>query len=153
MTEGTVTDFARSAVHAIVSVNVLEHIEEDDDELRRYHRLLAPRNGCLCLFVPARQEIYAPLDADFGHFRRYSKPTLATQLEAAGYIIEELHYFNFTGYFAWWLNFRVLGSRRFNPAAVRFYDRVIFPVVHALESRLCRPPIGQSLIAVARAQA
>ena len=140
LTLGTVADFTELAVDAIVSVNVLE-------------RLLAPTGGHLCLFVPARQEIYAPLDRDFGHFRRYSKPALAAQLAAAGYQVEHLHYFNFTGYFAWWLSFRLLGSRSFNPLAVRFYDRVVFPLVHALESRLCRPPIGQSLLAIARAVA
>jgi len=153
LTLGTVADFKEPAVDAIVSVNVLEHIEEDFAELQRYQRLLAPTGGRLCLFVPARQEIYAPLDRDFGHFRRYSKPALAAQLAEAGYQVEHLHYFNFTGYFAWWLSFRLLGSRSFNPLAVRFYDRAVFPLVHALESRLCRPPIGQSLLAIARAVA
>ena len=153
LTQGTVAHFRQPAIDAIVSVNVLEHIYEDNEELQRYQRLLAPRSGFLCLFVPARQEIYAPLDKDFGHFRRYSKPALAAQMEAAGFRIEHLHYFNFTGYFAWWLNFRLCGQRSFNPQAVRFYDRVIFPVVHTLESKLCRPPIGQSLVAIGRAVA
>ncbi len=152
LTEGTVSDFPPVPVDAILSVNVLEHIEFDDAELSRYQALLAPAKGRLCLFVPARQEIYAPLDKDFGHFRRYSKNGLKAQLEKAGFKVEKLFYFNIAGYFAWWLNFRLLGSRSFNPAAVRLYDRVIFPVVHHLESRLLRPPFGQSLLAVARAE-
>lgn len=152
LTEGTVSDFPPAPVDAILSVNVLEHIEFDDAELARYQKLLAPSKGRLCLFVPARQEIYAPLDKDFGHFRRYSKNRLNRQLAEAGFRVERLFYFNFAGYFAWWLNFRLLGSRSFNPAAVRLYDRVIFPVVHCLESRLLRPPFGQSLLAVARAE-
>jgi hypothetical protein len=35
-------------------------------------------------------------------------------------------------------------------AKVRFFDRFIFPATHLLESRLIRPPFGQSLLAVAR---
>jgi hypothetical protein len=34
---------------------------------------------------------------------------------------------------------------------VRFFDRFIFPAMHGLESRICAPPVGQSLLAIARA--
>jgi len=37
-------------------------------------------------------------------------------------------------------------------AAVRFFDRLIFPPVYALESNICAPPFGQSLLAVAQAK-
>jgi len=140
-----------SAFDAIVSINVLEHIEEDALELARYAQLLRTARGCLCLFVPARPEIYAPLDRDFGHFRRYRKPELGTKLRQAGFEIVRLHYFNCVGYFAWWLNFCVLRRRTFDVASVRLFDRVIFPVVHTLESKIAHPPFGQSLLAVARA--
>ena len=63
-----------------------------------------------------------------------------------------LNYFNLPGYFAWWLNFCVLKQRRFDARAVRWFDRGIFPCVHWCETHLCRPPFGQSLIAVARAR-
>jgi SAM-dependent methyltransferase len=137
--------------HGIVSVNVLEHIRDDSDELKTYSRLLQKAHGRLCLFVPARQEIYAPIDSDFGHHRRYSSAELRNKLESAGFKIVALHYFNFIGYFAWWFNFKFLGQRKFNPAMVRFFDRAIFPVGFSLESHLTWPPIGQSLVAIAEA--
>lgn len=138
--------------HGMVSINVLEHIREDERELASYARLLRPEKGRLCLFVPARQEIYAPIDKDFGHHRRYAKAELKRKLENAGFEIVRLDYFNCAGYFAWWLNFRVLRKRAFDVGSVRFFDRVIFPVVYWCESRLCPPPFGQSLIAVAQAK-
>lgn len=138
--------------HGIISINVLEHILEDERELAQYGRLLRAEHGRLCLFVPARPEIYAPLDADFGHHRRYTRPELKRKLQQAGFEIVRLNYFNWVGYFAWWLNFRVRGKRSFEVGAVRFFDRVIFPCVYWCESRLCRPPFGQSLIAVAQAK-
>lgn len=137
--------------NAILSINVLEHIRQDQEELALYAALLKPHHGRLCLFVPARQEIYAPIDRDFGHFRRYSKPELREKLQQAGFAVERISYYNLPGYFAWWLNFCLLCKRGFGKGEVRFYDRVIFPTVHLLESKIMRPPIGQSLIAVARA--
>ena len=137
--------------NAIICVNVLEHIEADERELRTYRTLLAQARGHLCLFVPARPEIYAPIDKDFGHFRRYKRPELQRKLTQAGFQIVRLDYFNAVGYFAWWLNFCVLKKRVFDVSAVRLFDRVIFPMVFAWESSILRPPFGQSLIAIARA--
>ena len=151
--EGTVDSVTdEKPWNGIVSINVLEHILEDERELAIYSRLLRSANGRLCLFVPARQEIYAPLDKDVGHHRRYTKPGLKTKLEAAGFEVEHIRYFNWVGYFGWWLTFRVMGTRKMNPASVKFFDRVIFPVVYAAESHICAPPFGQSLIAIARAR-
>jgi SAM-dependent methyltransferase len=150
--EGTVADLPNGAsFDAALCINVLEHIREDTTELARFAKLLRPRNGALCLFVPARPEIYAPIDKVFGHFRGYRRPELRAKLMEAGFKIERLHYFNCVGYFAWWANFCVLKKRAFEIQKVRAFDRVIFPIVHGLESKLLRPPFGQSLLAIARA--
>lgn len=150
---GTAADLPpNSQWDAVLSVNVLEHIRDDEGELKRYSGFLGPRRGALCLFVPARPEIYAPIDKDFGHFRRYTRPELRRKLVQAGFEIARLDYFNCVGYFAWWLNFCLLKKRCFAPAKLRFYDRAIFPVAYALESRIIRPPFGQSLLAVARSR-
>ncbi|MEI7533780.1 MAG: methyltransferase domain-containing protein [Verrucomicrobiae bacterium] len=151
--EGTIDDLADGENwNAILSVNVLEHIEADERELAIYRQILAPAKGALCLFVPARQEIYAPIDRDFGHFRRYTRPELHQKLERAGFEIMRLRYYNFIGYFAWWLSFCVLKKRGFDLPSVRFFDRVLFPPMHSWETKICAPPFGQSLLAVARAK-
>jgi SAM-dependent methyltransferase len=150
--EGTAASLpAEDGWDAVLSINVLEHIEDDRGELKRYAALLRERRGALCLLVPARPEIYAPIDKDFGHFRRYTRPELRQKLRDAGFAIERLHYFNCVGYLAWWFNFCLLEKRCFEKGKVWFYDRAIFPAVHALESKIIRPPFGQSLLAVARA--
>jgi hypothetical protein len=137
--------------NGIVSINVLEHIREDQQELNIYHRMLKQTHGRLCLLVPARPEIYAPIEIDFGHYRRYLHKELRLKLETAGFKILELHYFNFIGYFAWWFSFKLMGQRKFSPAAVRLFDRALFPVGFGLESNLMWPPFGQSLVAIAEA--
>ena len=152
LVEGTISDLrSQGGWNAIFSVNVLEHIEDDSAELQTYFELLRPAQGKLCLFVPARPEIYAPIDKDFGHFRRYTGEELRGKLESAGFTLLKFRYFNFVGYFLWWASFCLLKQRTFNAASVRLFDRVIFPVVHQIESRVCPPPIGQSLFTIAAA--
>jgi len=55
--------------------------------------------------VPARPEIYAPIDRDFGTSAVTPKPELRAKLERAGFEVVRLRYYNFVGYFAWWLSF------------------------------------------------
>lgn len=148
--EGTVANVSpEDAWNAILSINVLEHIQDDKAELERYARLLHNRKGMLCLFVPARPEIYAPIDQDFGHFRRYTRSELRRKVTGAGFVVQRLYYFNLVGYFAWWLNFCLLKKRAFERGKVRLFDRTIFPVTYALESKVVRPPFGQSLVVIA----
>jgi SAM-dependent methyltransferase len=149
--KGTAADVPGTDWDGVVNINVLEHIEDDEKELAEYHKLLKDKNGRLCLFLPARPELYAPLDKVFGHFRRYDKRGLRAKLEKAGFKIERMRYYNCVGYLAWGLNFKLMKSLEFKPGAVRFFDRFIFPPVHFFESRIMPPPIGQSLLVIARA--
>jgi SAM-dependent methyltransferase len=152
LVEGTVVDLPpNTSCDVVVSINVMEHIQDHVEEMARYRALLAARNGYLCLFTPARPEIYAPIDKDFGHYRRYTKTSLRAALTAAGFRVRKLYYFNFPGYFAWLLNFRLLGSRSFNPRMIRLCDRLVFRLSHALEYHVMRPPLGQSVVAIAQA--
>lgn len=151
LVNGTVEALGGESVwNAILSINVLEHIENDRSELGRYRRLLAAQRGALCLFVPARPEIYAPIDKDFGHFRRYTRGELKGKLLDAGFELIRLRYFNVIGYFGWWWTFRVRKKRTFNPSTVRLFDRRIFPLTSAIERLLPPPPLGQSILTVAR---
>jgi SAM-dependent methyltransferase len=153
LVQGTIADLQEQTEwNAILSVNVLEHIESDAAELASYFRLLEPSEGTLCLFVPARPEIYAPIDRDFGHFRRYTRPDLRNKLERAGFTVHRLRYYNLLGYFAWWMNFCLMKKRSFQKQAVRFFDRAIFPPVHWTETQISAPPVGQSLLAIAEAR-
>jgi SAM-dependent methyltransferase len=149
---GTAADLQQGdTFDCAIMVNVLEHICEDTEELARLHAILKPRKGYICLLVPARMEIYSKLDAHFGHFRRYNRRELARKLLAAQFHVNALYYYNFVGYFAWLLRFKINGSMCFDINQVRLFDRKIFPLLHSLESKIIRPPIGQSLIAVGQA--
>ncbi len=151
--EGTVFDLDGAVQpDCIVSINVMEHIEADQAEMDEYARRLRPTSGFFCILTPARPELHAPIDDDFGHFRRYTKAELRGKLERAGFAVERIHYYNSLGYFAWLIGFKWGKARTFKVPQVRFYDRWLFPMVHTLEHRVLRPPFGQSLIAIAKAK-
>ncbi|MEY3479507.1 MAG: hypothetical protein RIQ71_282 [Verrucomicrobiota bacterium] len=134
---------------AIYAINVLEHIADDRAELARWRARIRPE-GTVCLLVPARPELYAAIDADFGHHRRYTKEELVTKLAEAGFLSAQVRYFNMIGYFAWLINFRIFAKRSFDRASVRVFDRLIFPAAQRVENAMGRLPIGQSLVAIAK---
>ena len=88
------TDFdpaplAARSLDTILCLNVLEHVEDDREALRRLHASLAP-GGRLLLVVPAHQRLYGAIDRAIDHHRRYERPGLAEKLEEAGFHVESM---------------------------------------------------------------
>src|SRR5712691_6930703 len=73
----------------VVSLNVLEHIEDDRASLRAMHDLLRP-GGRLVLLVPSLRALYGTLDEALGHFRRYVPAELSEKLCAAGFRLRHI---------------------------------------------------------------
>jgi SAM-dependent methyltransferase len=133
---------------SIVLVNVLEHIAEDQAFLGDAHAALTP-GGTLLLLVPALPGIYGSLDQAFGHYRRYTKTSLASKLHVAGFGIVRLAYVNLLGIAGWFFTGRVLRRMTLQSRYVRWYDQWVIPWLSKLEERW-EPPFGQSLIVIAR---
>jgi SAM-dependent methyltransferase len=133
---------------SVVAVNVMEHVRDDDAFLRTAHRLLAP-GGHVLLFVPALPALFGTLDRAFEHFRRYTRRELEARLRGAGLQPLDVRYTNLPGVAAWWLSGKVLRRRTVPARDARLYDRWVVPWVRQME-RVWTPPLGQSLIAVAR---
>lgn len=135
-------------VDSIVLVNVLEHVSDDDGLLLQICQSLRA-GGSLLLFVPALEWNYGSLDKAFEHHRRYGKQGLSRKLQSAGFQIERMRYVNIMGVASWFIAGNVLRQTTLKPAQVRWYDRWIIPWSFKLEE-LCEPPLGQSLLAIAR---
>jgi SAM-dependent methyltransferase len=133
---------------SVVLVNVLEHVADDRACLQQVHRILAPE-GALLIFVPALPFLFGTLDEHFGHHRRYTKPSLGQRLLEAGFRLLHLRYFNLPGVVTWFVAGRVLKRRTLQRQDVGLYERWVAPWISRLERRW-EPPIGQSLLAVAR---
>lgn len=135
-------------VATVLAINVLEHLEDDADALRRLAGVVEP-GGTVVIWVPGYQQLYGDFDRRVGHVRRYTPATLTAAFAAAGLDPLTVKPVNFLGGIAWWLMVRRGGVGAPRPRLVRFYDRVVVPVTRRLERRVV-PPFGQSVLGVAR---
>jgi SAM-dependent methyltransferase len=131
----------------VVSLNVLEHIEDDVRALRNMTTLLT-EGGTLVLVVPAHQRLYGTMDRSIGHVRRYCKADLATKLSLVGLSVERQWYVNVLGVLGWWINGHILRQVVPPTGQLRWFNSLV-PLLAWAERRV-RPPFGLSLISVAR---
>ena len=112
----------------IYTINVLEHIEDDAACLAGFHRCLEP-GGRLFVYVPAFPVLFSANDERVGHVRRYKRGQLVRRVREAGFVVEHAAYVDFVGFFAG-LVYRFFGDPDggLDLRAVRFYDRVLFPL-------------------------
>jgi SAM-dependent methyltransferase len=132
---------------SIIYVNVLEHIADDEAELRIINQTL-DNGGRVFLFVPALSWLFGPFDKLIGHHRRYSLAELVGKCTAAGFLVRRADYFDFFGVLPWWIKYRVCKSDQLGSGAVQLYDRLVVRIATVLESFL-RPPIGKNIVLVA----
>lgn len=150
-------DFPKSLQNkfdTLFSSNVFEHIKNDEFAFDNSFSLLR-KHGKLLIFVPARPEIYGELDADMGHFRRYTKNELINKAKKSGFKVIKCFYANFPGYFLWWGRGRLLKtnvtkiktSSSLDLFLAQFVDLVITPLLYL--EKFIHPPFGQSLVLIA----
>ena len=101
------------------------------------------------LIVPAFPFAMSPVDVATGHFRRYTRRSMAEALHAAGLRVETLRYVNALGLIGYYMATSVFKLTPKEGPMVKFYDRFVLPVTKGAE-RVVRAPFGQSVYAVAR---
>jgi len=131
-------------IDSVICFNVLEHIERDEEAIRNIYDLLEP-GGRFLLLVPSHPWLYGTLDRHLGHRRRYRKRELKNTLEAIGFKVIYLKYFNRIGILGWFLNSRILRTKRLSSLQMRIYN--FFVPLFKLE-RFLPLPFGISLLAV-----
>lgn len=133
---------------SIVIVNVLEHIENDIQELQIAKDVLSP-DGKIIIFVPAMPSLYGSMDAISGHFRRYRRTELEAVVRAAGLETKSMHYFDPIGVLPYWLSYRVLNRQTLGTSSVALYDKVIIPMSIFLSRLIRSRGLGKNLIMIA----
>jgi 2-polyprenyl-3-methyl-5-hydroxy-6-metoxy-1,4-benzoquinol methylase len=131
---------------SIVYINVLEHIEDDQEELHTAHAMLAS-GGRILVFVPAHEWLMSQFDRKLGHYRRYTRDSLAEKFEIAGFRVRFSAYFDLLGIFPWWLKYRILRSEEMEVSLVRAFDSCGVPLSRAFDS-LTNFRIGKNVIVV-----
>jgi SAM-dependent methyltransferase len=105
------------APDSVFCINVLEHIQDDTAALCGLAGIVAP-GGALALIVPAHQRLYGRMDAEAGHFRRYSRGVVHNLLMQTGWRVESCRYVNALGAAGWWWHNRVRREAGLKDAAV-----------------------------------
>ncbi len=131
-------------IDSVICFNVLEHIEQDETALRKIFDLLEP-GGRFLLLVPSHPWLYGSLDQHLGHHRRYRKKELRNTLEAMGFRVIYLKYFNRIGILGWFLNSRILRRKRLPLFQLRVYNLLV--PLFKLET-IFPLPFGASLLVV-----
>lgn len=127
-------------------INVLEHVEAEQQALRNLHSALGP-GGRVVVLVPQHAGLMGTLDRALGHLRRYDPARLRDALTQAGFSVERIFDFNRVSVPGWWLNGRVLRRTGFSRVQLKLLDTAM-PVLSRID-RLW-PWSGLSLIGVAR---
>jgi len=134
------------SIDLVVCEHVLEHIYDDRAAVASMARALRP-GGQLTMLVPAHPALFGPLDAIYGHHRRYTREELADVVKAAGLEVDALYSFNLLGIPGWWIKNRRSGAQ-ISADSLRAYEALV-ALWRPLEERL-RPSWGLSLIVHAR---
>jgi ubiquinone/menaquinone biosynthesis C-methylase UbiE len=102
-----------NSIDVLVMLNVLEHIEDDDQALRNAFRILTP-GGHIIIEVPAVPFLFTNYDRALKHFRRYSSRALTSLMRHVGFDIVRNSHLGFIAFPAFALTkiFQKYGARK-----------------------------------------
>jgi hypothetical protein len=142
---GTLQSLSGQLFDTIVYIDVLEHIENDFEELNWAASCLRS-GGHLIVLSPAHQRLFSPFDAAIGHFRRYNRKMLRA-ISPAGLRLERMRYLDCAGLILSAANRLLLRQSMPTKAQLRFWDRWIVPVSRVIDP-LFRYSLGKTIIAI-----
>lgn len=130
---------------AILYIDVLEHIEDDQTEMSMACSRLNP-GGRIIVLAPAHQGLFTPFDKAIGHFRRYNRISLI-RCTPPGCGLERMAYLDSVGLLASLGNRLLLHQSDPSLKQILTWDRFLVPA-----SRLLDPVtfhrIGKSILGI-----
>lgn len=133
---GTIEDIAEErCFDAVIYLDVLEHIQEDAQQLLAASEHLKP-GGRIVVLSPAHQWLFSPFDAALGHLRRYDRQMLR-QIAPPGLTCERLAYLDSISLAVFGVNKLLLQQSMPTPHQIRLWDRFLVP-----PSRVVDPLLG-----------
>jgi SAM-dependent methyltransferase len=137
----------KSKFDTLITLNVLEHLKDDDMAVDNINKMLN-ENGQLLALVPAFKQAYSGLDKNLGHFRRYDKNGFISLLTRNGFEIQEVRYINPLGLLGWYIAGKIFGQSALKKSQIGLFDILVRPILF-LEKHI-RFSFGISLFVVAR---
>ena len=132
---GTTNDIKGKKFDTVLYIDVLEHIDNDFNELECCSHLLA-KNGRIIILSPAHNILFSHFDKSIGHFRRYNYKLLK-DLENKDLRLKHYIYLDSLGLFLNLCNKLILKKSIPSIKQILFWDRCIVPL-----SKLLDPILG-----------
>ena len=150
---GVETVSERGDFDAVVALDVIEHIDDDEAALVIMREALTP-DGTLVLSVPAMSRLFGPKDVEVGHYRRYDREPLLEVVRRAGFEVQTCRFWNVLGVAPVWVsnlrNKRLDESVRYSRSRLsRALNSALRGWFRVVENPL-RPPLGLTLLLTAR---
>jgi SAM-dependent methyltransferase len=129
----------------LLYIDVLEHIADDHDEIRRAASHLKP-GGHLIVLSPAHHWLFSPFDQAIGHCRRYSRQSL-TRLTIPELRFERAFYLDAVGLLASLANRLLLRQSMPDSRQLAFWDRCLVPLSRVVDMLIGRR-LGKSVVCI-----
>ena len=141
-----VTEKLNDTYNTIMYLNVLEHIENDKDEINKAINKLQT-HGHLVVLVPAHDKLFSKFDKAVGHFRRYEKDFFLN-LNLKNCKIEKLVYLDALGYLLYYLN-KIFFKEEVYPSNIKIliWDKIFTPITFFLDKILLNK-LGKNILYV-----
>ena len=141
-----VTEKLNDTYNTIMYLNVLEHIENDKDEINKAINKLQT-HGHLVVLVPAHDKLFSKFDKAVGHFRRYEKDFFLN-LNLKNCKIEKLVYLDALGYLLYYLN-KIFFKEEVYPSKIKIliWDKIFTPITFFLDKILLNK-LGKNILYV-----
>ncbi len=137
----------KNSIDCIISLNVLEHIEDDNAVIADFYNLL-PKGGKLLLYLPASNIVWTDLDNKVNHKRRYQKKDLKKLLISNSFQIKQLYFVDFIGWVVLLTSKILRINLNFEKRSIKFYDKYIFKSFKFLDI-FTKNIIGKNLFVIA----
>ncbi len=142
---GTVQQLESGRFDTILYIDVLEHIENDREELEAASTLLRD-GGRLIVLSPAHQQLFTPFDAAIGHFRRYNRSMLQN-ISTSHLRLEAVWYLDSAGLLLSVANLLFLHRSKPTKGQLAFWDRCMVPVSRVVD-RCFLSSVGKSIVGI-----
>lgn len=146
---GTIASVGQQIFDTIIYIDVMEHIEHSLEEVALAKERLS-QDGRLIILAPAFNWLYNAFDKRIGHFRRYNKTIMRSEID--GRLVEEkLFYLDSIGLLASVANKLFLHKSLPSHKDIHIWDKKLLPL-----SKICDPvfgyAFGKSLIGIYKNQ-
>lgn len=136
-----------SKYDCVVTLNVIEHVQHDEQALQNIHALLKD-DGKLIMLVPANRFLFNTLDKALGHYRRYNANKIEELFQKSHFETLHIQYFNIAAIPGWFLAGNVFRNTSLHAGSMKLYNRLV-PLFKAVDKCFFYK-MGISVIGVGR---